>query len=397
MVAAAAGCAAERDASASASASVRPEATISPSPQESPSSAPSGTGTLQPTAGPLAVAWEEPEPFAGQPLALIVDGEGWIAAGRGAERGPAAWTSSDAVTWSSADVPDPQPHDSFLGSGLGPTVRLGDSLLSFGTFIGCCDGRGVLAWRSADGTAWEVIESDSPLFEQGYLVQGLAVGDPALVAVELQYVEFGGRIWRWTEETSWIEITPGAASGELSGIEARDVVWSEDRFVVVGARGDRTDPNRYGGTSWVSADGATWEESTATGDLAGVRLETIESLPAGGYVAIGWTGVAPLQVAPLAFTSTDGLSWSPVDGAFAESRWLPEDLVSVDGGLVAFGSASDRTVAWSTRDGLTWTDHGEIGASYMAAASLGDRLVAFTRDQAEGRGTEIHRATLGGG
>ena len=176
---------------------------LEPDPSRKPTTAPSGPAPSEP-AGPVTVAWEEPVPFDGQPAELFVDGDTWIAGGWASERGPAAWTSSDAQTWTRASVPDPQPDEMFRGSGLGPITRLGDSLLSFGTFIGCCDGRIVLGWRSADGSSWEVIESDSPLFETGYLVRELATSGDVLVAVEVQYSEFSARIWRWTEAASWV-------------------------------------------------------------------------------------------------------------------------------------------------------------------------------------------------
>jgi hypothetical protein len=298
----------EPPATASAKPSVAARASAEPQPSEA--------------AGPLSLTWEEPVPFAGQPAELIADEDRWVAVGWATEGGPAAWTSTDAELWEDADVADPQPDDTFRGAGLGPTVRLGDSLLSFGTFIGCCDGRGVHGWRSADGTSWEVIESDSPLFEQGYLVRELAVGDPALVAVEIQYAEYSGRIWRWTEDTSWVEVTPGAASGEPSGIQPHDVVWSEDRFVAVGQRGDPANFDQPPvGTSWVSEDGESWEESPASAELEGVRLTAVAPLAGGGFAALGYqeSPTAGEQVVPVAFTSPDGLAWSAVDTPFADT------------------------------------------------------------------------------
>ena len=164
--------------------------------EPTPSLAPTISATAEPSeaTGPPQIAWSDSEPFDGNPNGIFDDGGTWVVGGWAAARGPGAWTSTDAVTWTSADVPDPQPDDIFTGSGLGPIVRVGDSLLSYGTFVGCCDGRGVLGWRSPDGTAWEVIASDSPLFEHGYLVVGLANGDPALVAIELRYGERAGRV-----------------------------------------------------------------------------------------------------------------------------------------------------------------------------------------------------------
>ena len=62
------------------------------------------------------------------------DGDTWIAGGF--VDGPAAWTSPDARTWVRSDVENQQPDETFGGPQLGPMARLGDSLLSFGTFIG---------------------------------------------------------------------------------------------------------------------------------------------------------------------------------------------------------------------------------------------------------------------
>jgi hypothetical protein len=371
------------EALATGSAEPSAKASVAPGPSEA--------------AGSLALTWEEAEPFDGEPAELIVDGDRWVAVGWSSGRGPAAWTSSDAETWERAEVVDPQPDDTFRGSGLGPTVRVGDSLLSYGTFIGCCDGRGVYGWRSADGTDWEVIESDSPLFEQGYLVRELAAGDPALVAVEIQYAEFAGRIWRWTEDTSWVEVTPGADGGEPSGIQPNDVIWTADRFVAVGQRGDPANAEPPVGASWVSADGESWEESPSSAALEGVRLTAVGPLTGGGYVALGYqeSPTAGEQVVPLAFTSPDGLAWSAVDAPFADTRWIPHDLVQVDGGLVAFGGTGAGVIVWVTEDGMAWTGAGQFGTEYQAAAVLGSQLVALTADFESDAGWQIHRATVG--
>ena len=368
-------------ASASAEPSERLPASAVPRPSE--------------TAGPLTITWEEPEAFNGEPAELIVDGDTWVAVGWASERGPAAWTSSDGQTWLRAEVVDPQPDDTFRGSGLGPTVRLGDSLLSFGTFIGCCDGRGVLGWRSADGTSWEVIESDSPLFERGYVVRETAVGDAALVAVEIQYAEFSGRLWRWTEDTSWVETTPGAGSGDPSGIQPNDVIWSEDRFVAVGTRGDPGYRQPPVGASWVSEDGQTWQESTPNAELEGVRLTAVAPLAGGGFAALGYEeSPAGEQVVPVAFTSSDGLAWTAADAPFADSRFLPHDLVPVAGGLLAFGGTADGVVVWVSDDGRSWTGSGQFGTEYQAGAAMGDRIAVITADFQSDAGWQIHRATV---
>ena len=183
------GCQAEGgDSSGTPSGQAGPGSSVeSPQPTESETSSPQ-PGPSE-AAGPPAIAWGDPAPFDGQPAEILVDGETWIAVGWSSERGPGAWTSNDGTSWAAAEVVDPQPDDTFRGAGLGPTVRLGDTLLSYGTFVGCCDGRGIHAWRSADGTSWDVLESDSPLFETGYVINELVVGDPALVAVEGRFAQ----------------------------------------------------------------------------------------------------------------------------------------------------------------------------------------------------------------
>lgn len=368
----------------------------SPTATSSPSELPSPPEPSQP-AGPPTIAWEEPTAFDGVALEVIADGDTWVAVGRALERGPAAWTSSDARTWARAEVVDPQPDDTFPGSTLGPTVRLGESLLSFGTFIGCCDGRGVLGWRSTDGMSWEVIQSDSPLFRTGYLVTGLAVGDPALVAIEGGYSGYSGRIWRWTEETSWIEATPGTAgTDQPSGIQFEDVLWAEGRFVAVGSRGDPLGAGPVTATSWTSSDGETWEESMPVAELADALLLQVAARPGGGFVALGLDDGARYGVNgdPVAFTSPDGLAWTPAEAPSAEPVARPVEILSVDGGLVAIGSRAD-TVIWTSADGLSWVDAGGFDRYFFAAAARDDEVVFITGDPSGVGARSVHLGVVG--
>jgi hypothetical protein len=380
-----------------------------PSPSEAPASAPEARASAsvaqsaspEPTeaAGPPSIAWEEAAPFEGQPEELMLDGDTWIAVGWASERGPGAWTSLDALSWEPADVVDPMPDDMFRGSGLGPTVRLGDSLLSYGTFIGCCDGRGVLGWRSADGRSWDVIESDSPLFQMGYVVNELVAGDPALVAVEGTYAPYQGRIWRWTEDTSWVETTPGGphALDDPSGMLTSDVTWADGRYVVVGARGSFTGEAPVTGTSWASTDGETWEESPASAELDDVILFQVAPAPGGGFVAIGTNQAADFggSGVPLAFTSPDGLAWTPAEMPASAAQAMPVEIVEIDGGLAAIGSANGAsTVVWTSADGLSWTDAGGFDGNPTAAAAHAGLLVVTTVGTPEDLRFRLYRGTI---
>ena len=307
---------------------------------------------------------------------VYADGDTWIAGGFDEVDGPAAWTATDATTWVRSDVENQQPDEMFRGPRLGPMTRLGDSLLSFGTFIGCCDSRGVYGWRSLDGASWTAIESASPLFADGWLVRDVAAGDPALVAVETQYAQFAGRLWTWTEATSWVETTPGASDDAASGIELHDIDWSDDRFVAVGARGDAAFREPPTATSWVSTDGRTWEESVPGDAERGLVFTAVAPLPAGGFAALGnveGSGESA-DAALLAFTSPDGLAWTAGPEPLGNVYGPNADLVAVSGGLVALSGQN----TWTTRDGITWADAEPLDGVFLTAAAIGDEIVVFS-------------------
>lgn len=376
-----------------------PSATTGPT-ESAPSSisvppSPSPTTESEPTgvAGPPSVSWEATDPFEGQPTDIFVDGATWVAGGWAVDGGPAAWTSKGATSWMAATVADPLPDAEFHGAGLGPIVRLGDSLLSYGTAIGCCDSRGVLGWRSADGADWEVIESTSPLFEKGYLLRELAVGTPAVVAVEGQYVPLAGRIWRWTQETSWEETTPRAAGEATSLLEPRDVIWSGEQFVVVGAKGqDGTPTTAWSAAVLVSADGETWEDASVDGG-GNVTLMAVARLADGRLVAYGDETVQNEISIPRVFVSADGSSWTAVDAPFGETRVNAKDLIVVEGGLLAIGSAGFDTHVWFSADGREWSQVGTLEHEYAAGDVMGDQLVLFTTDHFGG-GYFVTRGTV---
>lgn len=398
------GCAGQQpsDSARTGSAPPSPSATqTEPSESTAPTTEPSATAEPSEAAGPPVIAWDEPEPFDGNPNAIFDDGGTWIVGGWATERGPGAWTSTDARTWTREAAVDPLPDDLFIGAGLGPIIRLGDSLLSYGTFIGCCDGRGVVGWRSADGVSWEVLESHSPLFDQGYLVTGLAVGDPALVAIELQYRARAGRVWRWTPETSWVEVTPASntANAFASGIEANDLVWADGRYLLVGLRGDPEAAGGGGGASWMSTDGETWEASTPQAVLDDVRLTHVAPMPDGGFLALGQSDYANFgrEGVAVAFTSPDGLHWTAVDAPAAEPSAGPVELLVVDGGFVALTTSGSEVTTWiSAADGQSWTESATLEHEFRTAAADGEHVLVFTADYREGPAEFfLNRGTLG--
>ena len=291
------------------------------------------------------------QPFQGNPVAILADAGGWVAVGASETGAPAAWTSSDAVKWTPHPVPDPNAEmrekDGFIGSVMGPMAKWGDTWFSFGTVIGCCDGRGVLAWRSTDGQAWEVIQSESPLFTDGYYVQQLVAHDGGLVAREIGFPLYSSRAWSWTPEDSWVASDLGGFEDGASPVLLTGLAWDGQRFVAVGGpfRGDYDAPPTGG--VWLSLDGKRWE-TTEVPTMSTAQLDSLVALRGGGFLAIGQQdGV------PVAWGSADGRTW--------EARSLPEDaglaatqVFQAGDALLALGFGDDRTAAWISVDGLSW-------------------------------------------
>jgi hypothetical protein len=101
------------------------------------------------------------------------------------------------------------------------------------------------------------------------------------------------------------------------------------------------------------SDGVTLPGSPPTGDPS--PLEHISDvLPwRGGYVAVGNVQEGGTQAAAF-FTSPNGLDWRLTDRV-TTSLPLPEYVVPVRDGLLAFGSPYGSTDLWWSVDGKTWT------------------------------------------
>jgi hypothetical protein len=349
----------------------------SPSADQTPRTTPSATapGSDNPSSEPSATASTlvfTEQPFEGNPVAILADADQWVAVGASEDGAPTAWTSSDAVTWTPRAVPDPNPAlrevDGFVGSVMGPMAKWGDTWFSFGTVIGCCDGRGVLAWRSTDGQTWEVIESQSPLFTDGYYIQQLVAHDDGLVAREIGFPVWSSRVWSWTPQDSWTASDLGDFDHGRTPLLLTGMAWDGERLVAVGGpfRGDYDAPP-IGGV-WVSPDGKRWE-AIEVPSMSTAELGSVVAVPGGGFLA---TGQQDSVVS--AWGSADGRTW--------EARSLPEvagltasHVVEAGDVLVALGFAEDRTAAWVSSDGIAW------GAPAVLPPLDETRMVAGNADQ----------------
>jgi hypothetical protein len=351
-------------ASPDAGTSVPPSATMGGVPTATPS-----------TARMPEISWSE-HAFSGHVNAVAVDGARLVAVGATADGSDAwtstAWTSPDGVTWEPHAVPRSSVLQEYRGLGepgaesMGPLARLGDTLFSFGTFS-AMDGDVAqpLGWRSADGTEWESIESENAFFVEGGGMQDLVSGDPGLLALTRgSVVEYGGQIWLWTAETSWVRTTPTNAaepepSGEILDAVWSDAVWADEKFVAVGVAAS-LDPGtpstwRSWAASWVSTDGRSWQAAPPSGDRETSMMHAVSPLPGGGFVAVGCTNctIQDILGTPAAWTSLNGLTWTPV-ALPADFEGFASGVVQVGSGLLAIGEAPNGTATWASADGVSW-------------------------------------------
>jgi hypothetical protein len=277
------------------------------------------TGATLDPARWTGVAWQPASPTplpSAVTFATIVWRGGIVVAGATTSGTAGAWASTDAVNWSKlAD-------DTF-----GPTIEITNfaqtahGLVAFGvdymrnppcTGSNPCAAPALLAWTSTDGTHWQR-QPDPPFANQ------------------------------------WLA-----------------TVYGDQRMAIVAT---------FDGTQihiWASSDGVNWQAASISaveiGGLAKVGSE---------YVATGYVRNTALSSerpefiltstkaseAVAAWSSTDGLAWTPVAGYAG-----PDEIVAGRSGywgVTSSGSNPDEGAWWHSADGTTWNrlpDHGPYGS-----------------------------------
>jgi hypothetical protein len=112
-----------------------------------------------------------------------------------------------------------------------------------------------------------------------------------------------------------------------------------------------------------------------------VELLEVAPIPGGGFVALGISDAANSgnAGATIAFTSPDGLTWTPAQMPSMGQFTRPVDVLAAESGLVAIGTeAANTAVVWTSADGATWLDAGRFEHYPTAAGVMGDELIVFT-------------------
>ena len=249
------------------------------------------------------------------------------------------------------------------------------------------------------GTTWS--DAIVPVVEGRPIgrIESVTAGGPGFVAVGRGCMMEGGDVascegivWLSSDGRTW-ERSPASAETDLgtyfptSGPEVGmfDVASGGPGIVAIGySYRDRVDA-----TAWFSPDGATWQRVVlATADLARVSAVAWNG---SSFVVVGqdrgdWNGTkagfARAMMRAAAWTSPDGVVWTQVPhadaldaGDFIDTLEDPvgggmNDVVSVPGGLIAVGSicqaepAACRPAAWLSSDGISWDRVEDLPESY---------------------------------
>jgi hypothetical protein len=326
--------------------------------------------------------WSE-VPFEGDIADIIGDGARFVAVG-GGSASASAWTSPDGMIWETHDVPEQSfgqwPNGADITAGMQTLVRLGDTLYSFGgtmtaQFFDYSQGAG---WRWTNGQAWEAIQSTSEFFRGDVIA--VTASDEALVASTLTFNGPRGTLdtWRWTPAASWVRTSfaPEIRVGALA--------WADGTFLAVGSSVAAATDVQLQPSMWISPDGLDWSSVEIPDGMVSVCAVT--SIGARGFVAFGRAGD---RIA--AWISADGASWveSTVDHADPGGT-TGCSVVAADDALVAVVQTDDDALIWTSRDGVSWEFQEEldisgvrVGSTSLAAAARRVLLAGTRSDPTE--------------
>jgi hypothetical protein len=192
------------------------------------------------------------------------------------ERHARFWTSNDAETWQPV-ADDPA---AFADAEVTGIAALGDKLVAVGWLGTAQLHTGGVAWTSSDGEKWTRI--DDPAFNDAAAASMIVSPFGGLLAVGSDIEKKAALAWLTSDGQHWQRVTTGDY-GDRRNLWMTDVAAVGDRVIAVGSS---QATQRASGTSWVSADGVTWEQAHPAPILE--QLELLAVAAGGpGAVAVG--------------------------------------------------------------------------------------------------------------
>ncbi|HXX59746.1 MAG TPA: hypothetical protein VEI48_00480 [Candidatus Sulfotelmatobacter sp.] len=225
------------------------------------------------------------------------------------------------------------------------------------------------AWHSTDGSTWSL---DGQLAEDSVL-QAVAADASRYVAVGLDGQ--GGTAWSSADGVTWQQ-TASHEAFAASPLRLTAVASWNGGFVIAGYEGTEFGSGRA--AFWLSSDGLTWQRAPDSDAFADARPAAVTA-GGPGLVAVGTAGPADAPGPAVVWTSADGLHWRRVAASPTFTGARMRTVASVPGiGLVAAGEdlSGDQGVVWTSSTGAVWKRgtvtayHGSVGIQVRMYAAL---------------------------
>jgi hypothetical protein len=324
---------------------------------------------------------------------------------QGSSRSPELWSSADAAQWQQA--PDPGMEPDFvaraaIADGNGGLVVVGELAPAGASVV-------PQIWHSTDGGTFAKAQIElpdagsAPGSTSGQIVavasaagQMVAFGDHDVVdatkgALEARALDS----WHSTDGSTWTHSELGGSDGyQATSMTA----WSGGFAALTTESGK---DSGYG--VWLSSDGVAWHKAATVPAITALSIMALQR----GLVVVGGKEDAVRGMAPAAWSSSDGTSWTEAiasgtgqavmfDGAIVVGQSVVAIALSHAGvGTGSGGSPSQSPglsvsvppSTWTLKDGTPWQSVGAAPAfwPYMASMTIfnGHIVVATTSGVAE--------------
>lgn len=316
---------------------------------------------------------------------LAITETSFFGEGAPAVTGRRLWLSADGTAWEQVEFPVAVEEGSLQG-----VITTADDtyvlIFAFPTDGGL--GSRTVTLVSADGRSWEEFDSGLPdnlgvsAVERG--AQGWLLVGP----------RFGGEVenpgaWYSSDGITWELVAELAVQGRW--IRASDAAAGDDGFVIVGTDAGLGVP----GHEWfalASADGREWVESRP---LFEPTERADQPDPHVAALGSGWVAALPLPDGSVRFwTSDDGLDWAEAGGVEGSGTQFGFGLFLQAVGdrlffpFVGGGQLFSDPGAWSSTDALTW-EPVDLGADVsLGGIAAGAGTVVLTGTEQTAQGTQ---------
>jgi hypothetical protein len=300
---------------------------------------------------------------AGPDFAFLAAGPlGWIATSEGhgdPVRGTVLWFSADGVTWNR--VPDQAGlSTSNLQNAESNPLSAGPSGFAIVGQVTESGSSVAVTWTSRDGLIW----TEATALHDKNFDRVLALPGGFIVASGGCCLGPGSAAFS-ADGATWRDLTPDP--GSPFDPAGQVLIASVGSRLVVMRSGEHGDVQAFSGdvAGGAGETGVSWQHDPATDGLfAGAGISTATG-GSGGAVVLGYDRTS---LAPIAWTSTDGLAWArtALDATLFGGGVPALTAAGGSSGAVSFVAIAGRANAaaevrpqiWRSDDGIAWSDTG---------------------------------------